>query len=574
MIRPPTRSPSPKLHVGNPPQLLQSNEYHALRSRFATPTQGKSQSPPASDQLDISPPLETESNAILPAATNFTSRETLQSTRRNPIVRKIGYAMSNIVSTYTGPPITGNSDIYGKFINLYNRTPGFIAKSIEVISSDDEMLNTDTPRKRKVAKISPLRRQKSPARSDSSRSRYSPTPKPRGTIGFGKSKNKRIVHTGSDSDNNSNSDLEDSDAYTPQKSIVRTRYAPWRSTARTRSSSSTNSFTLPPSSKSRMRKLGVDFGEDSSSDIEELSTDILQKSPVPTLSASRKTTTRLRSSKSQNFSRLQASGMIRKSMAESVQDTNTDSDIEVLNMSTPQKSPVQTSSILRKPTVRTSSSSSRKSSKLHPSRSDIEEELHSQRLQPHFSNTPLVNQRDKSPTLPHTPLPNDEKWWRDTFHSAEKTEQKKELDRLRTELIDTILQTRLKNVENSPQISSASQNWTIRTDSSTSRKSSTLQPGSRIQKPTVQPVEDTDADANSEGTINDCEDGDTDTDIEVLDLRIPQKSLLQTSLPSPTSTAVASSSTSQNRSTMDPSSSEIEELYTRRSRRHSTNTLL
>jgi len=111
-IRPPTRSPSPKLHVGNPPQLLQSNEYHALRSRFDTPTQGKSQSPPASDQLDISPPLETESNAILPAATNFTSRETLQSTRRNPIVRKIGYAMSNNVSTYTGPPITGNSDIY------------------------------------------------------------------------------------------------------------------------------------------------------------------------------------------------------------------------------------------------------------------------------------------------------------------------------------------------------------------------------------------------------------------------------------------------------------------------------
>ena len=64
--------------------------------------------------------------------------------------------MSNNVSTYTGPPITGNSDIYGKFINLYNRTPGFIAKSIEGISSDDEMLNTDTPRKRKVPKISPL----------------------------------------------------------------------------------------------------------------------------------------------------------------------------------------------------------------------------------------------------------------------------------------------------------------------------------------------------------------------------------------------------------------------------------
>jgi hypothetical protein len=172
------------------------------------------------------------------------------------------------------------------------------------------MLNTDTPRKRNVAKKSPLRLQKSPTENDSSKSRNSPTPKPRGTIGIRKSKNKLIVDAGSDSDNNSNSDLEESDAYTPRKSIVQTRYAPWRSTVRNRSSTSTNSFELQPSSKSRIRKLGVDFGEDSSSDIEELSTDILQKSPVPSLSASRKTTTRLSSFKSQKFSRLQASGMI------------------------------------------------------------------------------------------------------------------------------------------------------------------------------------------------------------------------------------------------------------------------
>jgi len=434
------------------------------------------------------------------------------------------------------------------------------------------MLNTDTPKK------SPLRLQKSPTENDSSKCRNSPAPKPRGTIGIRKSENKSIVHAGSDSDNNnSNSDLDESDAYTPRKSIVQTRYAPWRSTVRNRSSTSTNSFKLQSSSKSRIRKLGVDFGEDSSSDIEELSTDILLKSPVPSLPASRKATTRLSSSKSQNFSRLQASGMtLRKPMVESVEDTNTDSDIEVLNMST-QKSPVQTSSTLRKPTVRTSSSTFRKSSELQPSSSNIEEELYSHRLQSHFPNTRSVNQRNKTPALPHTPLSNGENWWSqnmDTFPSVEKTEQKKEIDRLHTKFKDCVRQSRLKNVGNSPQTSSGSQTWTVRTDSSTSRKSSMLQPSSRIRKPTAQSVEETDAVAKSEGTNNDCKDAFTDSDIEVLDSSIPQKSLLQTYLASPKSTAVASSSTSQNRPTPHPNSSDLEELYTHGIQPHSSNTPL
>lgn len=126
MIRSP-RSPSPKLHVGNPPQLLQSNEYRALRSRFATPTQGKSQSPPASEQVPLLPPSGADSNVFLPAATNFTLPDTLQPlTPKNSTVCEIQYAMPENVSTLTGRPIIGNCDVYGKFINLYNLTQNLL----------------------------------------------------------------------------------------------------------------------------------------------------------------------------------------------------------------------------------------------------------------------------------------------------------------------------------------------------------------------------------------------------------------------------------------------------------------
>lgn len=439
------------------------------------------------------------------------------------------------------------------------------------------MSNTDTPCKRNVPKKSALQQRKSTAGKDSPASRNSPTPKLRGTIGIGKSKCEWKGDAGSDSDNsnsNSNSDLEESDAYTPRKPIVRTGRPSWRSTVRNCSSTSTNSLTLLPSSRSRNRKLGVDFVGDSSSDTEELSTDTPQKSPVPTPSAYPKTTTQLSSSKSRKCSRLQASGMKRKPMMESVEDTNTDSDIEVINMRIPQKSPEQTLSTLRKSTVGTSTSTPRKSSTLRPGSSDIEV-LYSRRLQPYSPNTPLVNRQDKKPAPRRAPLSQGGKWSSedmDTFYPEEDKKQK-ELDRLRTKINHLVSLTRFNNVETSPQTSSASQRRTVRTSSSMSGKSSRPQPSSIIRKPTAQSLEDTDAD--SQGTNNDSEDANTDSDIEELDIRIPQKSLLQTSSStSRKSTVPTSSSTSQKRSTLQPSSSDIEELYTRRSPPHSPNTPL